>query len=422
MTDKKNITSIPVIFQKVDTLGNDDSRFLKVKIWLMHTGENFNGSYFSKEVVNKYTHTLANTPVLAYIEENSLGEEDFSDHRITLEKDSDGNFNFKYLGAAVGVIPENNNARWEMRVTDHGEEKEYLVVDALLWTKWDDPINIMKSRKKVAQSMELSEDYSGRFDENNVFHFERFSFNGACLLGVDYQPGMDSASAEIMFTKESNLQEIIQEKLNEYYSLISKEGGSKMNKEKENLQEEVETRHSEPEKQEEEIKTQTDAPETSSEVDVDVESKGSKEEEKPLEKDSDEPQEEIKSNEEDKKANDKEETVLKSDFDKVAESHKLLAEEYSALLEEVETLKAYKRMREENDLKDKFSKQISEEEFTQVFSEMKDSSIEDIEVKLFALVGQKNFSVKKDKEDVNKALVFSKEEDTEESPYGDLFN
>src|SRR5690606_24393316 len=96
----------------------EDSRFLKVKIWLMHTGKNFNGSSFSKEVVNKQLHTLANTPVLAFLEENSAGELDFSDHRMVLHRTTEGDVELKYLGSAVGVIPENNNAKWEMRVTD----------------------------------------------------------------------------------------------------------------------------------------------------------------------------------------------------------------------------------------------------------------------------------------------------------------
>jgi len=42
-------TSIPINFEMIEEI--PDSRFLKVKIWLCHTGENLNGSYFSKELL-----------------------------------------------------------------------------------------------------------------------------------------------------------------------------------------------------------------------------------------------------------------------------------------------------------------------------------------------------------------------------------
>lgn len=168
MTERKVTTQVPVIFQNVEKYEKEDTRFLKVKVWLMHTGQNLNGSSFSKEVVDKAIPTLANTPILSFIEENALGESDFSDHRIVLHRNEDGEFNFKYLGSAVGVIPENNNAHWETRVTDSGEEKEYLVVEALMWTKWGDPTDIMKRKGITNQSMELAENYTGSFDDKGL--------------------------------------------------------------------------------------------------------------------------------------------------------------------------------------------------------------------------------------------------------------
>ena len=44
--------SIPVLFEKIKDVKSDDKRFTKVKIWLMHLGESFNGSYFDKDVVD----------------------------------------------------------------------------------------------------------------------------------------------------------------------------------------------------------------------------------------------------------------------------------------------------------------------------------------------------------------------------------
>jgi hypothetical protein len=134
--------NIPIIFQNLNHYDVEDTRFLKVKIWLMHTNENLNGSYFEKSVVEEAIPSLANTPILAYIEDNSDGEKDFSDHRQVLIKE-DGEYKIKYIGQAIGTIPESNNAKFEMRLCDDGVEREFLTVEGLLWTKFDDPIDIM---------------------------------------------------------------------------------------------------------------------------------------------------------------------------------------------------------------------------------------------------------------------------------------
>ena len=47
---KKSALSFPVMFEKVEDIESVDGRFTKVRIWLMHLGENFNGSVFEKEV------------------------------------------------------------------------------------------------------------------------------------------------------------------------------------------------------------------------------------------------------------------------------------------------------------------------------------------------------------------------------------
>lgn len=228
MVDKKIDKLVPVLFQKLKTFENEaeDSRFLKVKIWLMHTGENLNGSYFDKPVVEKAIPSLANTPILAYIEDNSDGESDFSDHRMVLIKE-DGKFKVKYIGQAIGTIPENNNAQFEMRVCDDGVEREFLTVDGLIWTKWDDPIDIFNRDVIKSQSMELAEDYEGDFGEDGLFHFTRFSFFGACALGSDVLPAMKSATIEAQFSQDRLFNEI-QIKMEQFKRLysLSNEGGN----------------------------------------------------------------------------------------------------------------------------------------------------------------------------------------------------
>jgi hypothetical protein len=205
--------TIPVHFEQVSQL---DDRFVKVKIWLMHLGKNYNGSIFTKDAVLRAMDSLKNTPILGYIEESKLGEKDFRGHEVELVVEG-GNLKMKYIGQAFGVIPENCNPRFEFKKGDTDEELEYLVVDGLMWTKFDDAINILNTHGEVSQSMELHDDYDGYFDEDGYFVFTRFSFYGACLLGQDVLPAMQKASVEISFSANVSVyQEEIARKLEEY--------------------------------------------------------------------------------------------------------------------------------------------------------------------------------------------------------------
>ena len=453
VTERKVSTQIPVIFQNVEKYEKEDTRFLKVKIWLMHTGINHNGSSFSKEVVDKAIPTLANTPILAFIEEGSTGDRDFSDHRIVLHRNEDGEFNFKYLGSAVGVIPEANNAHWETRVTDSGEVKEYLVVDALMWTKWGDPTDIMNRKGITSQSMELADSYSGSFDDKGVFHFETFSFFGACLLGDDVTPAMESSTVEVQFSQSKDMQNTIENKLKEFYTLFSQEGGTEMEdnlttvEETEAIENVVESNFEENkenesvennapveaenvlEKDEQLIKEDSnEAPvssDDSTEQSEDVQTKDiiiDEDSEDALEK-----RETVAINEnavdmrdEDSAEESVDEAEEKEDFKSKYDD---LFTKFEDIQNELNELKSYKRQREEDDIKGKFADKLSEQEFEQVFSSMKDADIQDVEDKLFALYGKKNFSITSTNSQVNKVVLASpKVEDSVQSPYGGLFD
>jgi hypothetical protein len=232
---------IPVIFQKLFSL--HDSRFTKVKIWLMHTCENYNGSYFSKEVVTNAIPSLANTPILGYIESKD-DTKDFSDHRMIIVKEKDG-VKVKYIGQAYGVIPESNNAQFEKRVGDDGIEREYLTVEGVLWNKWDEPTEIMNRDGEKAQSMELHDEFSGQWSKDTgLFHFSEFKFFGACILGVGVSPAMNSASIEVEYTLK-DLEKDIQNQMEEFklaYSRYQKsleDNDINFNKEGENMNEKL---------------------------------------------------------------------------------------------------------------------------------------------------------------------------------------
>lgn len=210
-------TSIPIKFEEIEDY---DERFQKVKIWLMHMGENYNRSFFAQEVVEEFMYTLKNTPLLGFIEEGKLGDKDFKGHEeILIIKD--GEISTKYLGSAYGVIPESCNPRFEQKAGDDGVIRDYLVVDALMWTKFEDAIEILNEDGAVSQSMELHHEYDGYWDENNIFHFTKFKFDGACMLGRDVLPAMQRATVEKAFSVDL-IESQVKEKINEFNEYIQK--------------------------------------------------------------------------------------------------------------------------------------------------------------------------------------------------------
>lgn len=213
------LNQIPITFQKANSFEIEDDRFLQVKIWICHTGKNHNGSVFDKEIITEAIPSLANTPIIAFIEKNSDDEKDFSDHRQVLVKD--GKFKLKYLGQPIGVIPESNNATFEMRLCDDGVEREFLVCDGLVWqNKWDDPIDIFNRDVVKSQSMELHSDYEGYWGEDKLFHFTKFKFYGACALGDGVIPAMQNSTIEAQITS-STIEEYMRSKLNQFTAFIN---------------------------------------------------------------------------------------------------------------------------------------------------------------------------------------------------------
>lgn len=229
---KKSALSFPVEFEKIEEIENADGRFTKVRIWLMHLGENFNGSVFEKDAVDNAIPTLEYIPIVAFIEENKVGEKDCSNHRYIITRDEKG-IRRKYMGNAYGVImsSEDNNAHYEERLCDDGETRTFLVVDGLIWNMFEDGSEIINRDLIKNQSMELWDDgvsIEGYEDEDGLFHFTKFSFRAACILGNDYEPAMINSTVEVQFTM-SDFVKNIQSELNDKFIAFTKMVNEKTN-------------------------------------------------------------------------------------------------------------------------------------------------------------------------------------------------
>lgn len=220
----KHKLSFPVTFEKIDEIKSGDTRFTRLKCYLMHTNENYNKSSFSKEVIEDALPTLAYIPVVGFIENNELGEKDFSDHRYVITKDN-GGVRRVYKGSAYGVVlsSEDNNAHFETKICDDGIEREFIVADAIAWNFLEDSSQILNRDIIKDHSIELDEkSIEGYEDENGIFHFSKFSFRAACVLGGKSRPAMEGSVVEVVNFSMNDFARNIQSELINKYSAFTK--------------------------------------------------------------------------------------------------------------------------------------------------------------------------------------------------------
>lgn len=191
---------MPVFFEKVEDLSGDDIRFTKVKIFLLHLGLNENACELTKEVVDEAIPSLGYIPIVGYID---TFNDDFTIHKYE-KVYKNGELHRKYKGQAYGVVlsSQDNNAHYEERECDDGVTRTFLVVDGILWNQFEDSVDIMNRDMIKNHSMELvdveDEKYlDGYEDEDNIFHFTKITFRGACILGNRVEPAMINSTIEV---------------------------------------------------------------------------------------------------------------------------------------------------------------------------------------------------------------------------------
>lgn len=109
-----NLT-IPALYSINST--QPDSRQIEITINLLFEGACFGKYLFSLEAINAATSAIQNIPIV----------------------DEDGT-------CGVGVIPESAGSRWTKLLVD-GKWRNYLQVDALLWTKMQDKLPDLDDNK-----------------------------------------------------------------------------------------------------------------------------------------------------------------------------------------------------------------------------------------------------------------------------------
>ena len=217
----QNIYSLPVTFSVENEISDGDNRFIEVFIDVLHLGRNLNGSVFSQDVVDANIDTIKNTPILGFVQVKSDGEKDFKGHEYTIKRTVNG-VEQVYSGSAYGVVPESYDAQWVDKMCDDGEMRTFLRVKGLLWTKFSDSTEIVMRDIIKQHSMELyPNSIEGHEDDNGDFVFDKFSFDGCCILSDDVQPAMINSCVEVNYSV-SDFVKNLQDELNDKFTVFTK--------------------------------------------------------------------------------------------------------------------------------------------------------------------------------------------------------
>lgn len=219
---KNNIYSLPMErFEEVINVLDD--RFTQVKIYIAHTGENRNNVIFNKDVLESMIPTLTNIPILGFLETNEDGKQDFKAHEEKLIITNEG-FTLDYKGHAYGVIPPNNNARFEFRYGEDGVEREYLVCEGLLWRKFTTVDEIFKRDGGFkSQSLEIKPNsVEGYHNEFGQFVYTNAKFEGLCILGENVTPAMVNSTIERFSVSDNSITNEFSDMLKEFSYHFSK--------------------------------------------------------------------------------------------------------------------------------------------------------------------------------------------------------
>lgn len=430
------------ITSKIFSIEKVNPFFSKVKIYIMYEGLNRNGSYLSRQAIDKALPTIFNTPIVG---EFLADEQNFSGHGASVTKNTKGEYEMVLSTRPYGVVPESAQIYWESVTEDDGSERDYLVVDgAYLWSGRYPELHTFLDEGYYGQSMEI-EIVNGNYsiqDSNEVFNVQDFVFTGFCLLGIDkesdmfghVEPAFEKAKVELVaysLDKDSfksqfsqmidelkfTLQEGESTKMEETQTQFV-EGANAQDELKNRLggvPSDVETEEVTQPENEVELTDPTEPTEGTQEgTEGSTDGADAPTEQEPTETET-APTDGADGVTEGGEATDGTFTVS-------LEEHEALKADFTVVSTELAELRTYKRNRELGDLKDRFSNQVSEKELQAIFEENTETPVEKLEIEIFALIGKKNFSL--ETKTNNKVSVVSPKvaEKQAVNPYGSIFN
>lgn len=205
--DKKHIT-IPISYDlnSVTSINPVISRYV---VRVMYPGRNRNGSYFSKETIEKMVQTLGGIPVIGQYSEK---DGDFMAHGdLVFRTNADGSSEIVTEGTEpYGFVNLKPNYWWSEHEDKDGVTREYLNVEVFLWTGRFKELEKL-SEGKNNHSMEI--EASGTFGEVDGTEYficdENSYFTGLCILGEAVEPCFEGSAIVPYFTvKDERIKEL----------------------------------------------------------------------------------------------------------------------------------------------------------------------------------------------------------------------
>jgi len=380
--EKKYInTSFSDKFEKVN------EEFLKCTVSIMSYDQIANGTKFTRQSIINALPTLNYAPCIGY-----FNGEDFEGHGQELVWNDEG------MDIVVKTIPFGvmikDSARFEQIVKENGEKEEYLVADCYLWSRYEDAIKVVKENS-CNQSMEVittSYEY-----KENYLEITDFNFSAICILGENVNPAFKLAKIRTSdkFSKDDFKGEYAEMLSSLDKFLNFEEGGNPMN-----------------------------------EDDVVIHEEKVEETETLMEENITDKTEEVT-----------EEKDFEKLYNEILVSYESLEKEiselksaYSQLENETKILKEYKETKElelrklsEEELFSKFEELVDNEEYISLKENSSKYSLEDLEIRLFAILGKFKFSSADTSKKTETKTVFSlvekpDEEEKPKSKYEKLIN
>ena len=228
--------SIPSKFSLSNDFSLNNPDFHLVKLRIMSSGENYNGSSFTIDSLNKAKDSVAYTPILANIVEREDGELDANGHDIDFEMKADykGNISFKetYVERPVGVFLNNST---EIKY-DEENDVNYIQAYGIIWKTYSSIYDILKRDEVKDVSVEV-EVINGQFRDDGYYEIQEYNILATTILGNGNLPAIENSRIEFNFSQDNDYRSKL-EQVDILLQNFNKKGGGKGMDENKELEQE----------------------------------------------------------------------------------------------------------------------------------------------------------------------------------------
>ena len=228
--------SIPSKFSLSNDFSLNNPDFHLVKLRIMSSGENYNGSSFTIDSLNKAKNSVAYTPILANIVEREDGELDANGHDVDFEMKADykGNVSFKetYVERPVGVFLNNST---EIKY-DEENDVNYIQAYGIIWKTYSSMYDILKRDEVKDVSVEI-EVINGQFRDDGYYEIQEYNILATTILGNGNLPAIENSRIEFNFSQDNDYRSKL-EQVDILLQNFNKKGGGKGMDENKELEQE----------------------------------------------------------------------------------------------------------------------------------------------------------------------------------------